>query len=229
MWYFRNDWLCLIGAGIASLRERRIGSDPNRHLAWQLALASIPGGAAGALLEGRIGDWFHSPNQPLRSDAILVMAIIIVLWGMLLLLAERLARHVRTMHDLTLKDTLFIGMAQALAIFPGISRSGSTITAGLAVGLERAAAARFSFLLSAPLIAGAGAKTLFEIYRGLASGTLATSALVVFPVGLVTAAISGYLTIHLLLGYLQRHSNNGFVYYRWVLAALLLVIVVLNT
>ena len=222
LWYFRKDWLCLLRAGIASIRERHIGPDPNRRLAWLLVLASIPGGIAGVLLEGKVGDWFHSPYEPVRSDAIIAIAIILALWGALLLLAERFARHVRTVHDLTIKDALFIGLAQALAVFPGISRSGSTITAGLAVGLERAAAARFSFLLSAPIIAGAGVKSLWDVYHGIASGTIASGELILFPVGFVTAAVSGYLTIRFLLGYLQRHSNNVFVYYRWALAVLLI-------
>ena len=228
LWYFREDWQRLIQAGIASVFERRIGDDPNRRLAWLLLLACIPGGIAGVLLESKIGDWFHTANQPIHPEAMIVMAVIIIVLGALLLLAERLAQHIRTMQALTLKDALLIGLAQAFAVFPGVSRSGATITAGLALDLERESAARFSFLLSAPIIAGAGAKSLVEIYSGIASGTIAQGELILFPIGVITAAISGYLTICFLMGYLQRHSNNVFVYYRWALALVIIAVALLR-
>ncbi len=222
--YFAKDWLRLIHAGLASIAERKIGDDPDRRLAWLLVIACIPGGIAGVLLESTISDWFHTPNEPIRPAAMVVMAIIIALLGALLLLAERLARHVRKLDQLTLRDAIVIGLAQAVAVFPGVSRSGSTITAGLAVGLERESAARFSFLLSAPIIAGAGAKSLLEIYGGITSGAISQSDLVLFPIGLLTAAISGYLAIRFLMRYLQKHPTNIFVYYRWALAGLILLV-----
>src|SRR5260221_13073772 len=123
-----------------------------------------------------------------------------------------------------MEDAIDVGLAQAAAIFPGVSRSGSTITAGLAVGLERESAARFSFLLSAPIIAGAGAKSLLEIYIGITTGTIAQSDLILFPIGVIVAAISGYLAIRFLMRYLQNHPTNIFVYYRWGLAALFLLV-----
>jgi undecaprenyl-diphosphatase len=139
-------------------------------------------------------------------------------------LAERFARHVRHMEQMTLKDALVIGVAQAFAIFPGVSRSGSTITAGLAIGFERESAARFSFLLSAPIIAGAGLKSLAEIYTGISSGSIPQNDLILFPIGVIAAAISGYLAIRFLMRYLQRNSTNLFVYYRWALATLIIVV-----
>jgi undecaprenyl-diphosphatase len=222
--YFSSDWLRLIRAGIQSIVDRKIGDDPDRRLAWLLLIACIPGGIAGVLLESRISDWFHTPSQPIQPSAMLVMALIIALLGALLLLAERLAQHRRALDKLTLKDAILIGLAQAAAVFPGVSRSGSTITTGLALGLEREAAARFSFLLSAPIIAGAGAKSLLEIYGGITSGAIATSDLTLFPVGVIAAAISGYLAIRFLMRYLQNHPTNPFVYYRWALAALIIVV-----
>jgi len=143
--YFAADWLRLIRAGIASIAERSIGTDPDRRLAWYLLIACIPGGIAGVLFEGTINDWFHRSGAPIRPDAMLIMAVIIIMLGALLLLAEQLARHVRLLEAFTLKDSVLIGLAQAVAVFPGVSRSGSTITAGLALGLKREAAARFSF------------------------------------------------------------------------------------
>ena len=154
----------------------------------------------------------------------ILMAVIIALLGAVLLLAEKLAHHSRTLEQLTLRDTIIVGFAQALAVFPGVSRSGSTITAGLAVGLERETAARFSFLLSAPIIAGAGIKSLTEIYSAGVSGGIAQSDLVLFPIGVVAAAISGYLTIRFLLRFLQSHPTDIFVYYRWGLAILIVLV-----
>ena len=223
--FFAEDWVRLIRAGFASLVERRIGPDPDRRLAWLLVLGSIPGGIVGVLMQSTIEGWFHQANHPIKPAAMVAMAVIIALLGLALFLAELLARHVRRMDSLSLKDGLIVGFAQALAIFPGVSRSGSTITAGLAIGLKREDAARFSFLLSAPIIAGAGLKSLLDIYDAYQANTLAHNELVLFPVGVIAAAISGYLTIKYLLRYLQRNSTNVFVYYRWALAILIVAVV----
>jgi undecaprenyl-diphosphatase len=153
-----------------------------------------------------------------------VMAVIVALLGAVLFVAERIARHLRGMPQLTLRDSITIGVAQAFAIFPGVSRSGSTITTGLALGLERPTAARFSFLLSAPIIAGAGAKGLYDIYVAYRAGQLAPGELALFPLGFLAAAISGYLCIKYLLRYLQKNSTDIFVYYRWALAILIAVV-----
>ena len=224
LWFFAGDWVRLIRAGVASLVERKIGDDPDRRLAWLLVIGVIPGGIVGVLLESKIDQWFHTPNEPIRPMAMLIMAVIIVLLGSALFIVERAARHTRGMQALTLKDALIIGVAQALAIFPGVSRSGSTITAGLAVGLERETAARFSFLLSAPIIAGAGLKSLWEIYQAAKAGTLVSGDLILFPIGAVVAAVSGYFCIRYLLRYLQKNSTDLFVYYRWALAVLVIVV-----
>ena len=224
LWFFAGDWVRLIRAGVASLVERKIGNDPDRRLAWLLVIGVIPGGIVGVLLESKIDQWFHTPNEPIRPMAMLIMAVIIVLLGSALFIVERVARHTRGMKALTLRDALIIGVAQALAIFPGVSRSGSTITAGLAVGLERETAARFSFLLSAPIIAGAGLKSLWEIYQAAKAGTLVSGDLILFPIGAVVAAVSGYYCIRYLLRFLQKNSTDIFVYYRWALAALVIVV-----
>jgi undecaprenyl-diphosphatase len=179
---------------------------------------------AGALAESKIESLFHKPDAPHQASAMIVMAIIIALLGALLLLAERLARHERKMSQLSLKDTILIGLAQAMAVFPGVSRSGSTITAGLALGLERETAARFSFLLSAPIIAGAGLKSLWEVYKDIHTGVMARTDLILFPVGFIAAALSGYWCIRFLLRFLQKNPTDLFVYYRWALAALIVVV-----
>ncbi len=226
--FFAADWIRLLNAGVRSLIERKIGDDVDRRLAWMLVIGSIPGGIVGVLAEGRIEAWFHPADRPIAPVAMIAMAIIIALLGAALLGAERIAAHRRTMDRLTFKDAVLVGLAQALAVFPGVSRSGATITTGLAVGLERETAARFSFLLSAPIIAGAGAKSLVEILQAMRSGATARADLLLFPVGFLAAAVSGYLCIRYLLRYLQRHPMDVFVYYRWGLAVVLLVVALLR-
>ncbi|MEP7357253.1 MAG: undecaprenyl-diphosphate phosphatase [Anaerolineales bacterium] len=222
--YFAADWVRLIRAGIASLVERRIGRDPDRRLAWLLVIGSIPGAVIGALAESKIEALFHQPGVPVSTAAMIALAVMLALLGAALMAAERLARHVRALNQVTLRDAILIGLSQALAIFPGVSRSGATITAGLGLGLTRETAARFSFLLSAPIIAGAGAKSLYEIYKGMQSGAIASADLGLFPIGFIAAAVSGYLCIRFLLAYLRSHSTSVFVYYRWALAVLIVIV-----
>ena len=224
LWFFSADWLRLIRAGIASLRERKIGADPDRRLAWLLVIGCIPGGIAGVLAESQVEALFHQPDQPHQPVAMIGIAVMLAVAGAALLLADRLARHQRGLNSLGLKDALIIGCAQALALFPGVSRSGATITAGLALGLERPAAARFSFLLSAPIVAGAGLKSAWDVFQELQAGTMAASSLIFFPIGFAAAAITGYFCIKFLLQYLQGHSTAVFAYYRWALAALIVVV-----
>ncbi len=226
--YFAKDWIRMIRGLFKSIAERRIGSDPDRRLAWLVVIGTIPGGIAGVLFESKIDALFHQPGVPIAPVAMIIMACIIAGFGVLMLLADHFASHVRGINDLTLKDTLLIGFSQALAIFPGVSRSGSTITTGLALKLNRETAAKFSFLLSAPIIAGAGLKSLYEIYKGIKIGAIAHADLILFPIGFIMAAISGFFCIRLLLNYLQKHNVNVFVYYRWALALLIIAVVLIR-
>lgn len=224
LWFFARDWVRLIRAWFVSIKERKIAGDPDRRLAWFIVLGCIPGGIAGVLAESKIDQWFHQPNTPISKNAILVLAIIILLLAFALLIAEKSAKHTRSMEGLTFKDVVIIGLSQALAVFPGVSRSGSTITAGLALGLKREDAARFSFLLGAPIIAGAGAKSLIDLIQAGFTG----NELILFPIGIVVAAITGYFCIKYLLTYLQKHSTDIFVYYRWALAGLIVLVAFLR-
>jgi undecaprenyl-diphosphatase len=221
---FASDWVRYFHAGIASIKERRIASDPDRKLAWFIIIGTIPGAIIGALAESKIEELFHKPGSPIQTEVLIIMAIIIAVMAVLLLLADRLAQHQENLQALTLKQTILIGLAQALSIFPGVSRSGSTITAGLALGLKRDAAAKFSFLLSAPVIAGAGMKSLYDLYQGSRVGVYGASDLAIFIVGFVSAAVIGYLCIRFLIRYLQNHTVNVFVYYRLFLAVLVLIV-----
>ena len=226
--FFWQDWVRLVRAGVASIIERKIGRDTDRRLAWFLVIGTIPGGLAGLLAESKIEELFHQGNTPHSLGAMVAMAVVIALLGAGLFIVERNARHLRGLNEVSLKDAVIIGFSQALAIFPGVSRSGATITAGLAVGLQRDTAARFSFLLSAPIILGAGLKSILDVRSELASGVMAQSDLVIFSVGFITAAVSGYLCIKYLLRFLQKHSTDIFVYYRWLLAVLVIAVAVIR-
>ena len=222
--FFARDWIRLIRAGIASIVERKIGDDVDRRLAWLIVIASVPGAIAGALAESKIEELFHAPNPQHNANAMIAMGVIIALLGAALFAAERLARHLRNLDQISLKDAILIGCAQALAIFPGVSRSGATITAGLALGFERESAARFSFLLSAPLIACAGAKSMFDLVRK----GIAPDEMIFFAVGFLVAALSGYLCIKFLLRFLQNNTTNVFVFYRCGLAILVITVALMR-
>ena len=224
LWYFAADWVRLFRAGISSIIEWKIGNDPDRKLAWLLIIGCIPGAIVGMLSESKIEELFHKPDTPHTATAMIVMAVIIILLGIALFVTERMARHQRRLDGLSFKDAVVIGLAQALAIFPGVSRSGSTITAGLASGFRREDAARFSFLLAAPIIVGAGLMGVFDVYTGLKTGAMAQSELILFAIGFIAAAVSGYLCIKFLLRFLQRNSTDIFVYYRWILAVLIIIV-----
>jgi len=229
LWFFASDWARLIRAGMASLVERKIGADADRRLAWLLLFGCIPGGIAGVFLESKIDRWFHPAGSPVSTTAIFILAAIIALLALALFAAERFARHVRELNSVSLKDAVIIGLAQAFAVFPGVSRSGSTITAGLALGLKREAAARFSFLLGAPIIAGAGLKSAWDLYKQYQAGAgLAGADAVLFAAGFLAAAVSGYFCIRWLLGYLQKNSTNVFVYYRWILAVFIVAVALIR-
>ncbi len=222
--YFSNDWICLIRAWFASITERRVGKDPDRRLAWFVVLGTLPGVLVGFLAESKIEELFHTPNMPIQTGAMIALALLMAGMGAVLWLADRYARHVVSMEKMTLKQALIIGTAQAAAIFPGVSRSGSTISAGLALGLRRETAAKFSFLLSAPIIAGGGVKSMYNIYEGMNNGTIASGDLILFPIGMAVAAITGYLCIRFMMNYLQKHTVKLFAFYRFAMAILVIIV-----
>jgi undecaprenyl-diphosphatase len=206
-YFWRDLWRYFV-AGLAVLRDRRVGADPNRRLAVLLAVSVVPAALIGVALESFIDTFFR--EQPL------FICVLLVIGAAILFVAERAARHVKEMSDLRVTEALGIGLAQALALFPGISRSGITISAGLFLGLERAAAARFAFLMGTPIIAGAGVWKMRQLF----SGEVAAFDPAVLAAGVIASAIAGLAAIWLLLRYLQSHSTDVFVYYR-VAAALL--------
>lgn len=218
--YFAADWRRLIGAFFASLVERRIGDDPDRRLIWLILIGTIPAALAGLLAESKINDIFHDP-QNLRTG-LLVIAVMMIVMGALLLLAERVGKHALTLEGIRLPTAVLVGVAQALALIPGVSRSGSTITAGLFAGLKREAAARFSFLLATPVVLAAGLK---QVYNLVQEEGIPADLQLGFLVGFAASAISGFLCIFLLLRYLQRNSTAPFIWYRFMVGAALMVLV----
>lgn len=220
--FFWRDWIELLKAFVASLARRKISGYPDRRLAWIVILATIPGAIAGGLGEKSVENLFHTSGNE-RTGVLLIAAFTVVL-AVILWLAEWAARHVRTLKDMTARDGVVIGLAQMLALIPGVSRSGSTITAGLFSGLTREAAARFSFLLATPIVAGAAAKALYDLLKvGLPSPERLP-----FVVGFLTAAIVGYLCIALFLRYLQKGTLVPFVFYRFGFAALIVGVVLVR-
>ena len=228
VWYFRSDWIRLVRAAITSITERKIGNDVDRRLAWFLVIATIPGAIIGLLAESKIEELFHQPGAAHSNVAMISLAAVIALLGALLFIVERVARHRRSLDQISLNDGIIIGLAQGLAIFPGVSRSGSTITAGLGLGFQREAAARFSFLLSTPIILSAGLKSVWDLSADLTAGAAVQTDWLFYIIGFVTAALSGYLCIRFLLKFLQQHSTDVFVYYRWALAIVIIAVVFLR-
>ena len=194
-----------------SLAHRQVRTLDER-LAWYLLIGTIPGAIAGAAFESVIEDKLGQP---------LLIATMLAIGGVVLYLVDRLCRADREIKDLTLRDPIVIGLAQAVALQPGVSRSGITITAARAMRMTRESAARFSFLLSLPIIAGAGLLKGADVVKsGLPPGFAAP-----FVWGMVSAAISGYLVIWWLLAYLRRRSFALFMWYRLAAAALVFSLV----
>lgn len=197
--YFWRDWLALILAWVRGLL-RWDWHDPLARLAWYLILGSIPAAVIGFLLEGFFESLFGKP--------VWVSFFLLVTAG-LLALSERLGKRSRAIGDLHWYDVLLIGLGQAAAIAPGISRSGATMATGLLRGLQRPDAARFSFLLATPIIFGAGLFKLLDLF----AVPDPLSHIPVLLVGFLTAAIVGYLCIWGLLRYLQRGTLYPFAIY----------------
>ncbi|HVM24589.1 MAG TPA: undecaprenyl-diphosphate phosphatase [Candidatus Limnocylindrales bacterium] len=216
--YFARDWVRLARAWFASLRDRRIGDDADRRLAWLLIAATIPAGIIGLTFEDFIEQTFHGDS----TEARLAIAGALTVGGIALWLADRYGRRHRRLEGITLPVALTIGFSQALALMPGISRSGATITAGLALGLTRETAARFSFLLATPITLGAGlygSRRLFE-------EALTTSEWVAIAAGFAASMLAGLLAIGFLLAWLRRRSVAVFSLYRIAFAATIVWLVI---
>jgi undecaprenyl-diphosphatase len=222
--YFRRTWFQIIraafggkvvrfsesGAGdeTLTLEERR----EERLLLWFLAIATIPGAIAGKLLEGPADDYF-------REHLVLIASALIVV-ALLMWLGEKVGTMKKSLTRVSFADSLIVGVAQAFALIPGVSRSGSTITAGLFRNMTREAAVRFSFLLSTPIIAGAVLLKTYELHKeGLPAGMHAP-----FIVGIIVSALVGYAAIAWLIRYLQANTLRVFIIYRIIVGVVVIAL-----
>jgi undecaprenyl-diphosphatase len=208
--YFRSDWLRLVPAFFATIRDRSLAGDPDRRLAVLIAIATVPAAIIGFL--------FHDVEDVIREIGL--VAAMLVVGGGSLWLAERTGAREKVALDLSFRQALAIGAAQAVALVPGISRSGISISAGLFAGLRREEAARFSFLMATPITAAAAAYEVLKVVRG--EGV----AIQVAPMaaGLLMSFVFGVLAIAVLLRFLRTRSTDVFVAYRIILAAIVLFV-----
>ena len=209
--YFRADWVRLVPAGFAAIRDRSFHDDPDRKLAWLLVAATIPAAIAGFLLSDVIETAFRDIG---------LVALTLVVGAVVLWLADRWGGRTKGVNDVTFPVAIAIGAAQALALIPGISRSGISISASRLAGLDREAAARFSFLMATPITAGAA---LFETRKLIAGETGVDVSIAPLLVGMIAAFVSGMIAIGFLLRYLRTRSLDIFVAYRLVLAAIIVI------
>lgn len=209
--YFGRDWIQILGHGFGI----RLGNDPtfleNPRLLWFLVAATIPVGVAGLLFKKSVESTLRNPYS---------IGAMLILVGIVLYIADRNSLQRKHIGTMNLFDSMLIGAAQALAIVPGTSRSGITIATGLFTDLDRASAARFSFLLSTPAIAAATFKDFYDLYKD--GGGIPEGMGMPFAVGIATSAISGLIVIAFFLQFLRRKPLTLFVYYRIALGLLVI-------
>jgi undecaprenyl-diphosphatase len=207
---FRKDLWRIATTWLASLRRAELRSSLDARLGWYLILATIPIGIFGLI--------FKDPIENGARD-LYVIGTALIVFGFVLLAAERVSRRSRSLEEITSRDGILMGLAQALALIPGVSRSGATISAGLFLDFDRVAAARFSFLLSVPAVVLSG---LFELRKFIGHGAGTSGGALV--VATLLAFVVGYASIAFLLRFLTTHSTLPFVVYRVALGALVLVL-----
>lgn len=208
--YFWKDILDIVQAWLSGLIHRQPFYNAHARMGWYLILATIPAGLAGILLKDLVELAFNSPT----ATAWFLLVTAALLWA-----AETIGKRNRKIETITWKDALWIGCFQVLSIFPGISRSGSTIAGGLARNLERRDAGRFAFLMAIPVMTAAGLLSLLDLMRLPNLGAF----LPVLAVGFITSALVGYFSIHWLLSFITRRSLKPFAIYCVLLAAIVLL------
>ena len=210
--YFRQDWKRIISEFIKCTLKGSYKDSTDGRLGFFLVIGTIPGVISGILLESYAAGILRNP---------LSIATALALFGLFLYIADRKTSNEKEIKDMDLKDCLFFGIAQAFAIIPGVSRSGVAATGGLLRNFKREEAARFSFLLGAPIIAGA---TVFEA-RHFTTEIFKTPA---FAVGVASSAVTAYFVIRFLLAFLRKQDYRIFVVYRLFLAVVIVVITLIN-
>jgi undecaprenyl-diphosphatase len=210
--YFRRDLVRIATAWLRSLRDRERRSELDARLGWYLILGTVPIVIFGVAFKNQIENG--------ARDLYLIGTMLIV-FGLVLLAAEARSRRNRDIATITRRDAVAVGFAQALALVPGVSRSGATISAGLLLGFDRVAAARFSFLLSVPAVVLSGLYELKDVVNGTAEGAVGVGPT---AVATVLAFVTGYASIAFLLRFLTTHTTGVFVAYRVVLGTVVLAL-----
>jgi len=214
--YFWETVVRLVVAGFASIGRRRWDLNADSRLAWLIVIGTVPAGVIGFLFENTVEEKLRDPAW---------VATMLILFSGALVLAEVWGKKRLQASQLGAPGALLVGLAQAVALIPGVSRSGITMSAGMLAKLDRQQAAVFAFLLSGPIVAGAGFKKVYDVLKEAHEGLFGREDLLFFVVGFVLAAITGYLTIRFFLAYLQRHSLYPFVVYRVALGVIVLAVV----
>lgn len=209
--YFWSDLMAILRSVIQGIKDKTPFKEAESRLGWLIVLGTIPAGLAGLLLKDVVEELFNSPA---------ITAILLSCTAILLILAELLTKKEKSLEKLTWKDSLLVGVFQALAIFPGISRSGATISGGLFKGYTREAATRYSFLLSIPIMLAAGLLSVIDLVKS----EFFLDFLPTLLLGFVIAGVIGYLSIRWLLGYVKKNSFFGFAIYCIVIATVTLVV-----
>jgi undecaprenyl-diphosphatase len=210
--YFRHDIIAMIRSFFEALASRSLDT-PAKRLPFLVIASTVPAAMAGKLLEQPLEEIFRSSP--------LLIAIFLILFGILLGVIDTIGRKRRLLDDITPGSAMTIGLLQCLALIPGVSRSGITITAGLMLGFTRESAARFSFLISLPIVAGAALlKTLHLFSHGIPQGE--GSAMLV---GICASAVTGYISVAFLLKYVQKRSIAPFVWYRLIVGGAVIVLI----
>lgn len=199
--YFFKDWIKIITSAFTKDKTKK------NNILWYIVLATIPGAVIGLIFENAAEFYFRAP---------LLMAATLTIFAIILWLADHFGKKDKEMDAMDLKSAIIIGFAQALAIIPGVSRSGITITAGLANGLSRRSAARFSFLLATPIIVAAGVLKLPKLH--------ASDLTAAFWIGVFASAVSGYLGVKFLLNLVRKSSLDVFVWYRIAMAVVIVAL-----
>ena len=212
--FFYPLWIKIIKALFKNIISKEKLTSKGK-LGLYIILATIPAAIIGLLLEEKIETVFRQPK---------VVAFALLIGSVIIFLADQLGKQLDKLKKITSLKSLLIGFSQSIALIPGISRSGITISTGMFTGLKRKSAAEFAFLLSGPIVLGAGGKKLFDAVTDFAGGKLTSADFLFFVVGIASAAISGYFVIKFLLKYLQNHSMIVFVIYRIILAVGILVL-----
>lgn len=200
--FFFKDWIDLIKGGIKTVKGEK---NPEGRMFWYLVLATIPGGIIGFVLDHYAQDILTNPT---------IIALALIMMGIILYIADKYAKSSVKYEDMNLKQTFLIGLSQALAFIPGVSRSGVTMTTARIMGIERESAAKYSFMLSAPIVLGATLYKMKDFVFGIP-----------FIVGVVVSFLVGIFVIKFLLNYLKKGSFKGFAIYRVILGIIVLILV----